>query len=82
VADKFKKFEYQHKAITWATFPEICKSCGLCIEKCPMSCLAFDKEKIEYLGLPAVTCEVEKCIACRTCENVCPEGAIRVDGKK
>jgi 2-oxoglutarate ferredoxin oxidoreductase subunit delta len=82
VADKFKKIEYEHKAIKWATFPEICKSCGLCIEKCPVKCLAYDEKNMDYLGLPVVKCEIEKCIACKTCESTCPEGAIRVDGKK
>ena len=79
---KFKEIKYQHRAITWTTYPEICKSCGLCIEKCPVKCLSFDDENVEYLGLPAVKCDVEKCIACKTCEMSCPDCAIRVDGKK
>lgn len=80
--DKFKNISYEHKGITWTTYPEICKSCGLCVEKCPVKCLSFDDENTEYLGLPAVKCDIEKCIACRTCENVCPDCAIKVEGKK
>lgn len=79
---KFKKIEYTHKGVTWTTYPEVCKSCGLCIEKCPVKCLALDEENTEYLGLPAVKCDVEKCIACKTCELSCPDAAIRVDGKR
>lgn len=82
MAEKFKKIEYEHKAIKWSTFLEVCKSCGLCIEKCPVKCLSFDGERMDYLGLPVVKCAIEKCIACKTCQNTCPEGAIRVDGKK
>lgn len=79
---KFKKISYNHKALTWTTYPEVCKSCGLCIEKCPVKCLSYDQNNVEYLGLPAIKNDIEKCIACRTCESSCPDSAIRVDGKK
>jgi len=82
MTNKFKKIEYEHKDIAWSTYPEICKSCGLCIEKCPVKCLSFDEKQLNYLGLPVIKCDVEKCIACKTCENTCPDMAIRVDGKK
>ena len=77
----FKKVEYKTDKITWETYPELCKSCGLCILKCPVKCLSFDQGRSEYLGMPAVKCDITKCIACRTCENVCPDCAIAVEGK-
>lgn len=79
---KFKKIKYSHKGTTWITYPDICKSCGLCIEKCPVECLSFDDKEVEYLGLPAIKNDIEKCIACQTCEDICPDAAIKVDGKK
>ena len=78
----FKKIEYENQKIKWTTFPDICKSCGLCIVRCPMKCLSFDKEQNEYLGMPTIQCDIEKCIACGTCERVCPDCAIRVEGEK
>ncbi len=82
MSKEFKNVKFEHKGIIWQTFPDVCKSCGLCVEKCPVDCLSFDNDNVEYLGLPAIRCEIEKCIACKTCENACPDCAIRVDGKK
>jgi 2-oxoglutarate ferredoxin oxidoreductase subunit delta len=78
---KTKSLSYQQKNLTWETFPDICKSCGLCIEKCPVKCLSWDTENLQYLGLPSVKCDIEKCIACKTCEKNCPDCAIAVDKK-
>ncbi len=44
-----------------------CTQCGKCTRECPMS--AIEKQD------PAVTFYSE-CIVCRTCEAVCPEGAV------
>lgn len=77
-----KSITYQEKGLTWETYPGLCKSCGLCILRCPARALSYDQENIEFLGMPAVKCDVEKCIVCRTCENICPECAIKVMGKK
>lgn len=78
----FKKIEFTDHKIVWQTFPEVCKSCGLCILKCPKKCLLYDEENTEYLGMPSVKCDVEKCIACHICENTCPDCAIIVEGKR
>jgi 2-oxoglutarate ferredoxin oxidoreductase subunit delta len=78
----FREIKYEEKGLLWSVFPDLCKSCGYCIEKCPVKCLSFDSGHNDYLGTPIVKCKIEKCIACRTCENGCPEGAIRVEGKK
>lgn len=78
----FKSVVYQDKNKKWITYPEICKSCGLCIEKCPVNCLSFDDEKVQYLGLPLVKCDIESCIACGVCELNCPDCAIRVKKRK
>lgn len=78
----FSKIKYQSKGTIWQVSPDLCKSCGLCIEKCPVKCLSFDKENNQYLGMPTVKCDVEKCIRCKTCEVVCPDCAISVNIEK
>jgi 2-oxoglutarate ferredoxin oxidoreductase subunit delta len=75
----FKQIKYQEGTKSWTTFPEHCKSCGFCIEKCPKNCLSFDLENKNYLGTPIVKCDISKCISCKICENVCPDCAIIVD---
>ncbi len=69
---------YEDKSKVWTQFPDQCKSCGLCIEICPVKCLAWDEEIIGHFGRPTVKCEIEKCIQCRKCELICPDMAIRV----
>ena len=62
-------------------FLGLCKSCGLCIEKCPVKCMYFSKEDLGFYETPAADLDVEKCIACGTCEKVCPDCAIKVEKK-
>lgn len=78
----FKQIKYSHKGLTWINYSDLCKSCGYCIEKCPVKCLSFDDQAGNYLGTATVKCQIEKCIGCRTCENICPDCAILVEGKK
>lgn len=80
--ENFREIEYTEKGLTWKIFPELCKSCGYCIEKCPKKCLSFDLGHNDYLGVPMVKCDIKNCIACRTCETICPDCAIIVEGKK
>ncbi len=50
--------------------PEKCTGCGVCIEQCPASALAFDEE------LPKV--DPDKCIVCFCCQEMCPEKAMQL----
>jgi 2-oxoglutarate ferredoxin oxidoreductase subunit delta len=50
-----------------------CKGCGLCIEFCPTSVLAFN----EWNEQPVVVAP-EKCTACHWCDTHCPDLAIIV----
>lgn len=65
----------------WAIFAELCKGCGLCIEKCPVKCIAWS-DNLGVYGTPRVDADMEKCIVCGICQGVCPDCAIRVDKKK
>lgn len=81
-AKNFKSVEYADKGVKWETYPELCKSCGICIGKCPKKALSLNLAENEFLGMPQVICDAKKCIACHTCELVCPECAIKVSGKR
>ncbi len=65
----------------WYIFPGLCKGCGLCKEKCPKHVLKWSDELGVY-GTPAVEVDIEGCIFCRICEQVCPDIAIRVEKEK
>lgn len=62
-------------------FPDFCKGCGLCIEKCPNDVLIWS-DKLGVYGTPTVTPkDKESCIACNICEMVCPDAAIYIEKK-
>ena len=48
--------------------PDLCSSCGACIEQCPVSALHMEDD------IPLVTEEL--CITCFCCQEICPEQAI------
>lgn len=59
-------------------FPDHCKSCGVCIAKCPVKALSFGK-KLGVFSLPVPEVDLKKCTACDTCSRFCPDGAIRIE---
>lgn len=63
----------------WTHFAGLCKSCGLCIHVCPTKCLLWDEERLNYNGSPSIKVDISKCIACKQCEQICPDSAIKVD---
>jgi len=66
------------KRASFNMFPDLCKGCGLCIQKCPVNIIVWSKDLGVY-GTPAVrTNDQDKCIACKICEGVCPDTAIRI----
>lgn len=69
----------------WYLYTDLCKGCGLCLVKCPINvkgekCLTWSKA-VGLYATPAVQPDPEKCIACGTCEMVCPDSAIRIERK-
>lgn len=78
IKDKFEPKIYEEKTKKWVTFPDLCKSCGLCIEVCPQKCLSFDEKILGHFSLPSIKCEIKDCIQCKICETNCPDMAIRV----
>jgi len=61
-------------------FPNLCKGCGLCIEKCPFDALTWSN-KTNFISQPIPKVAIDKCTACQTCQEFCPDAAIRVNKK-
>jgi NAD-dependent dihydropyrimidine dehydrogenase PreA subunit len=49
--------------------PELCSSCGICVEKCPVDAIELNKSDIAEV-------QAEYCIGCGVCAHFCPENAI------
>lgn len=62
-------------------FPDICKGCGLCLIKCPVNALGWDTKLKNYISKPIPAVDIEKCISCGICQDICPECAIIVNKK-
>ena len=66
--------------------PNLCRSCGLCIDACPNVILTFAKatEKVHVQcqshdkGKAVKAACTIGCIGCKICEKACPEDAIKV----
>ncbi|MCF8095592.1 MAG: DUF362 domain-containing protein [Desulfobacteraceae bacterium] len=54
-------------------YKDFCTGCGTCVEQCPVSALTMDEDT----DLPVV--DAETCITCFCCQEICPEGAIRLE---
>jgi 2-oxoglutarate ferredoxin oxidoreductase subunit delta len=57
---------------------ELCKGCLLCVRACPMKVLEVDTELNSSGSYPAKVVNIEKCIACGNCYEVCPDVCIKV----
>ncbi|WP_345786543.1 4Fe-4S binding protein [Thermincola ferriacetica] len=77
----YKLNTYQGEKGTVTVYTSLCKGCGLCIQKCPKECLKWSNHLGIY-GTPSVEPDMEICIACGTCQNVCPDCAISVQRNK
>lgn len=60
-------------------FPEYCKGCGLCKEKCPNDVLRWSDSLGLYGTAVVEPKDEESCIACMICEMVCPDCAIIIE---
>jgi 2-oxoglutarate ferredoxin oxidoreductase subunit delta len=56
---------------------ERCKECGFCIWLCPLKALKRSKETNRYRYHYPIW--IGQCIACRKCEEICPDFAIFVE---
>ncbi|MCX6799651.1 MAG: 4Fe-4S binding protein [Candidatus Falkowbacteria bacterium] len=79
--NSFKPKKIEDSKKTYSHWSDLCKSCGLCIHVCPVKCLKWDDERLTFHGLSSITIDIDKCIACRQCERICPDSAIEVKPK-
>jgi len=57
---------------------ERCKGCLLCVRSCPTKVLAADTSPNSWGYYPVKAVQADKCIACGSCYQVCPDVAITV----
>jgi len=57
---------------------EICKGCLLCVRACPLKVLEQDAELNSTGSYPCKAVNIDKCIGCGNCFEVCPDVAIEV----
>ncbi|MBN1295314.1 ferredoxin family protein [bacterium] len=50
---------------------EWCKGCGLCVEVCPKHVLVMNRFK-------ATVADLDACIVCCRCEDICPDFCLEV----
>lgn len=82
MAVEFKAITKENGKGIFNLFPGLCKGCGLCIEKCPVSTIGWAKE-LGVFGTPVVEPGHGKpCIACGMCQRVCPDCAILIQKKE
>jgi NADH-quinone oxidoreductase subunit F len=58
--------------IAYSIDAELCKRCGLCAKKCPVSVIDGNKNTPYHINQ-------EGCIKCGNCFEVCPFGAVKVE---
>ncbi|MCX6806836.1 MAG: 2-oxoacid:acceptor oxidoreductase family protein [Candidatus Berkelbacteria bacterium] len=78
----FVKTSSDKPKITIKINPQYCKSCGICIYKCPTNALHFSEKITGIYGAPITEVDIKKCIGCGMCESVCPDTAIEVEKEK
>ena len=57
---------------------EMCKGCLLCIRACPVKILEVDTGINSSGSYPVKAVDMDKCIACGNCYEVCPDVCIEV----
>lgn len=58
-----------------------CAGCSVCVENCPMDCLAIEDPKYHGdITTIAYLKEEDTCIGCGICAKVCPIRAITMKG--
>lgn len=55
---------------------ELCKKCGVCVQMCPVESKAINWRDGDKSKAPAYDYDI--CIRCFCCQELCPEGAIKI----
>jgi len=75
---RFRPAVSESENVKATRFFDLCKSCGQCIDKCPVDAISWDEQELGMLGEPAIVIDMEKCIGCEMCEQICPDAAIEI----
>lgn len=57
---------------------EMCISCGICVQDCPVSCIALAQEGIDKLNNLYPMLVEDTCISCAICAKNCPMDCIEM----
>jgi len=56
----------------------LCKSCGLCVNACPVQAIASTKE-LNKKGYEIIRVDTELCTGCGQCYKICPDYVFTVE---
>lgn len=67
-------------ALPEGDFEKACSKCGLCVQACPVKCIAIDSEAKIGDGLPYIVPTLAPCVVCDelACMKACPSGALKL----
>ena len=80
--ERFRPKTEENAKIRATRFNGLCKSCGICVMKCPVNAISWHDKDLGMLGEPGIYIDLDKCIGCETCERVCPDSAIKITNKR
>ncbi|MEG0998844.1 MAG: ferredoxin family protein [Clostridiales bacterium] len=80
---EFKSMMTEVGKVKFYLFSNLCKGCGLCIEKCPKHTIGWSN-RVGIYGAPTVEPGHgdEDCNGCKTCQTICPECAVLIEKSK
>lgn len=81
VSKTFTKVKWEGPQGIFSVSPDLCKGCGLCIEKCPSQVIDWAMKTGVYGTFIVKAKRIERCTACRICALVCPDAAIDIEKK-
>jgi 2-oxoglutarate ferredoxin oxidoreductase subunit delta len=79
---RFRPKTDENAKIRATRFLGLCKSCGECVQKCPVNAISWHDDDLGMLGEPGIYIDLDKCIGCEICERVCPDSAIQITNKR
>lgn len=79
---RFRPKTEENNKIRATRFLDLCKSCGECVQKCPVNAISWHDKDLGMLGEPGIYIDLDKCIGCEVCERTCPDNAIQITNKR
>jgi len=65
--------DHVHASFAAKVDPDLCTSCGTCLERCQMDAIAEDEDAMQV--------DLARCIGCGLCVSACSEGALSMFAK-